>query len=203
MEKQQKAVCTIILAAVNVIVFLWLSFGGMTENGAYMLEHGAMYGPYVIENREYYRLVTSVFLHFDISHLMNNMLTLLVLGWNLELVVGKVRFVLIYFLSGLGGNALSLLLEIQSQDYSISAGASGAIFGLTGSLLCLAILNHGKIGNITRQGMFVMTLISLYLGFTSEGVDNFAHVGGLITGMVVTVLVYWNRNFKRTSLSDF
>lgn len=196
MANQKKAVCTIGIAVANIIVFLLLSFGGRMEDGMYMLEHGAMYVPFVVEYKEYYRLFTCMFLHFGFSHLMSNMLTLVVIGWNVEMFVGKIRFLVIYFLSGLGGNLLSMAVDIWKQDYSVSAGASGAIFGLTGAMLCLAILNHGRAGNITKQGMIVMIFISLYTGFTSGGVDNFAHIGGLLTGCLVTTLLCWKRNSK-------
>lgn len=196
MANQKKAVCTIGIAVANIIVFLLLSFGGRMEDGMYMLEHGAMYVPFVVEYKEYYRLFTCMFLHFGFSHLMNNMLTLVVIGWNVEMFVGKIRFLVIYFLSGLVGNLLSMAVDIWKQDYSVSAGASGAIFGLTGAMLCLAILNHGRAGNITKQGMIVMIFISLYTGFTSGGVDNFAHIGGLLTGCLVTTLLCWKRNSK-------
>ena len=196
MANQKKAVCTIGIAVANIIVFLLLSFGGRMEDGMYMLEHGAMYVPFVVEYKEYYRLFTCMFLHFGFSHLMNNMLTLVVIGWNVEMFVGKIRFLVIYFLSGLGGNLLSMAVDIWKQDYSVSAGASGAIFGLTGAMLCLAILNHGRAGNITKQGIIVMIFISLYTGFTSGGVDNFAHIGGLLTGCLVTTLLCWKRNSK-------
>lgn len=196
MANQKKAVCTIGIAVANIIVFLLLSFGGRMEDGMYMLEHGAMYVPFVVEYKEYYRLFTCMFLHFGFSHLMNNMLTLVVIGWNVEMFVGKIRFLVIYFLSGLGGNLLSMAVDIWKQDYSVSAGASGEIFGLTGAMLCLAILNHGRAGNITKQGMIVMIFISLYTGFTSGGVDNFAHIGGLLTGCLVTTLLCWKRNSK-------
>ena len=196
MANQKKAACTIGIAVANIIVFLLLSFGGRMEDGMYMLEHGAMYVPFVVEYKEYYRLFTCMFHHFGFSHLMNNMLTLVVIGWNVEMFVGKIRFLVIYFLSGLGGNLLSMAVDIWKQDYSVSAGASGAIFGLTGAMLCLAILNHGRAGNITKQGMIVMIFISLYTGFTSGGVDNFAHIGGLLTGCLVTTLLCWKRNSK-------
>lgn len=196
MANQKKAVCTIGIAVANIIVFLLLSLGGRMEDGMYMLEHGAMYVPFVVEYKEYYRLFTCMFLHFGFSHLMNNMLTLVVIGWNVEMFVGRIRFLVIYFLSGLGGNLLSMAVDIWKQDYSVSAGASGAIFGLTGAMLCLAILNHGRAGNITKQGMIVMIFISLYTGFTSGGVDNFAHIGGLLTGCLVTTLLCWKRNSK-------
>lgn len=180
---------TVILVVVNVIVFFVLSFGGMTESAIYMMEHGAMYVPYVIENGEYYRFLTSMFLHFGFSHLLNNMVTLIIIGRNVEPVVGKVRFLLVYFLSGLGGNLLSFIGECATGDYAVSAGASGAIFGLTGSLFALTIIYRGRVGQVTMRDMVIMILFSLYLGFTSQGVDNLAHVGGLICGFLFTFLV--------------
>lgn len=98
-----KAPCTILLAAVNVIVFLVLSFLGMTEDGEFMLKHGAMYVPYLIQRGEYYRLFSSMFLHFGYDHLVNNMIVLVAMGWNLELDIGKVKFLIVYFVSGLAG----------------------------------------------------------------------------------------------------
>lgn len=180
---------TVILAIINIIVFLVLSFGGMTEDAVYMLEHGAMYVPYMVENGEYYRMFTSMFLHFGISHLINNMVTLVIIGRNVEPVVGKIRFFLIYFVSGLGGNLLSYIGEVTMGDYVVSAGASGAIFGLTGSLLALTMIYRGRVGQVTLRDMVIMIVFSLYLGFTSQGVDNLAHVGGLISGFLVTLLL--------------
>lgn len=200
--EEKKPVCTIILVLVNIVVFLWLSFGGMTEDAVYMLRHGAMYAPYVLEKGEYYRMFTSMFLHFDFSHLMNNMLVLAVLGWTLEPAVGKVKVMIIYILSGLGGNLLSFATEVMIGENAVSAGASGAVFGFTGALLCLAVLNHGRIGNVTKQGMFVVAGISLYLGFTGEGVDNIAHIGGLLSGMIVTFLICRKHHFKHSPLID-
>lgn len=180
---------TVILAIINIIVFLVLSFGGMTEDAVYMLEHGAMYVPYMVEKGEYYRMFTSMFLHFGISHLINNMVTLVIIGRNVEPVVGKIRFFLIYFVSGLGGNLLSYIGEVTMGDYAVSAGASGAIFGLTGSLLALTMIYRGRVGQVTLRDMIIMIGFSLYLGFTSQGVDNLAHVGGLISGFLVTLLL--------------
>ena len=180
---------TIILAAINGIVFFMLSFGGITEDTYYMLENGAMYVPYIMENGEYYRLFTSMFLHFGFSHLLNNMVTLLVMGRYVEPIVGKVRLLILYFVSGLGGNLLSYFEEITTGNYTVSAGASGAIFGITGALFALTIIYRGRIGHLTPRDMAIMVGISLYLGFASEGVDNLAHIGGLICGFLMTVLM--------------
>lgn len=199
MEYQKKPISTYIFIAVNVIVFFGLSFGGMTEDTLYMLNHGAMYLPSVVVEGEYYRFITSFFLHFGFSHLMNNMVTLGVVGYYLEPLVGSLKFSVIYVLSGLGGNVTSFVYEWFTGEYAVSAGASGATFGLTGALFCLTLLNHGRIGGITKQGMLFMIVLSLYNGFVSVGVDNLAHIGGLITGFLVTLLLCFQSNRERRS----
>lgn len=100
---------------------------------------------------------------------------------------------IIYFLSGLSGNILSALWDMQTGDYAVSAGASGAIFGIVGAILYVAIRNRGRIGTITGRGILFMIILSLYYGFTSGGVDNFAHIGGLVSGLVLAVLLYWKK----------
>ena len=196
---RKKAPCTIALVGINVIVFFFLTFQGMTEDPVFMLGHGAMYVPMVLERGEYYRLFTSMFLHFGFSHLMNNMLTLGLLGWQLELEIGTIKFAVIYLLSGLGGNVLSGLYEVRVEDYAVSAGASGAIFGIIGALLYVAIRNHGRVGNVSGRGILFMIVLSLYYGFTSTGIDNLAHIGGLVTGFLCGILLYWKRNGKLAS----
>lgn len=167
----------------------------------FLLEHGAMYVPRVVEDGEYYRLFTSMFLHFGFEHLMNNMVTLVLIGWNLEIEIGKVKFLLIYIVSGLGGNVLSAWYEFRAADYAVSAGASGAIFGIIGALLYVALRNRGRIGEISGRGIVFMIIISLYYGFSSGNVDNMAHIGGLITGFLSGVLLYWKHNGKDGSAS--
>ena len=190
---RRKAPCTAALIVVNVAVFIFLSFGGMTEDAYYMLRNGAMYLP-LLQQGEYYRMFTSIFLHFGFSHLVNNMLMLGVMGWQLELVIGRIKFLIIYFAAGLGGNVLSALAELRTGDYAVSAGASGAIFGIIGALLYIAVRNHGQIGNVSGQGILIMVALTLYYGFTSSRVDNFAHIGGLAAGFVLAVLLYRERD---------
>lgn len=193
--KKQK--CTILLIAANVIVFFVLSFSGMTEDAQYMLDHGAMYVPYMMEGEEYYRLFTSLFMHFGFDHLMNNMVMLGVIGWNLEYEIGSIKFMIIYLVSGLSGNILSAFGDMYIGEYAVSAGASGAVFGIVGALLYVAIRNKGQIGNISGRGLVFTTVLSLYYGFTSSGVDNLAHIGGLAAGFILGVLLYWKRKRKR------
>lgn len=193
---KKTAPCTILLAAVNVIVFFYLTFQGMTEDGAFMLEHGAMYVPYVLGEGEYYRLFSSMFMHFGFEHLVNNMVMLLVIGFTLEREIGTIKFLIIYLLSGLGGNILSAVWDVMLESFAVSAGASGAIFGIVGALLYVALRNRGRIGEMSGRGLVFMVILSLYYGFTGGGVDNFAHIGGLLSGFILSVLLYWKRQRK-------
>ena len=192
MKKRPEAVCTVALIVINVAVFLILSAMGDTEDAVFMLNHGGMYEPLIVQEHEYYRLFTSMFLHFGMSHLLNNMVLLGALGWNLELETGKIKFLIIYLVSGLGGNLLSLYYDqsLPLGERAVSAGASGAIFGLMGALLYVVIANRGRFGRLSGRGMLFMIALSLYYGLTSTGVDNWAHIGGLVCGFILSVILY-------------
>lgn len=190
MKQNQKAVCTTALIAMNVGVFFLLSILGNPEDTGFMIAHGAMYDPYIIQGHQYYRMFTSLFLHFGIDHLLNNMVMLGALGWNLEFETGRVKILIIYLVAGLGGNALSLYMDMRANTPVVSAGASGAIFGLMGAMVWVVLRNHGRVGRLTNKGILFMILLSLYFGFTSSGVDNAAHVGGLICGFIIAAVLY-------------
>lgn len=194
LRRKPEAICTVSLIAVNIAVFLILSMFGDTENAEFMLRHGAMYDELVLNGHEYYRMFTCLFLHFGIDHLLNNMVMLGALGWNLELETGKVRFLLIYFVSGLAGNVLSLWYDVMSGQNVVSAGASGAVFGLMGALLYVVIVNRGRLGRLSGRGMLIMIALSLYFGLVSSGVDNLAHIGGLVIGFLMSAVLYRRRN---------
>ena len=194
MRNKPEAPCTVALIVINVAVFFIMSLFGNTEDVMFMLEHGAMFEPLITEDHEYYRIITSMFLHFGIEHLLNNMVILGALGWNLELETGKIRFLIIYLVSGIGGNLLSLYIGVSSAEYAVSAGASGAIFGLMGALLYVAARNRGRMGRISGKGVLFMIALSLYFGITSSGIDNAAHIGGLLCGFILAVILYRKKN---------
>ena len=182
--------CTTGLIVINVLVFFLLSLRGDTESGYFMLQYGAMYEPLVTDGHEYYRLITSLFLHFGIQHLLNNMVMLGALGYQLENEIGRIKFLLIYFISGIGGNLCSLYWNVSHGEQVISAGASGAIFGLMGALLYIVAVNRGRLGRLSGRGMLIMVALSTRYLRVSSGVDNSAHIGGLICGILITVLLY-------------
>ena len=141
---------------------------------------------------DYYRLLTSMFLHFGIIHLALNMYGLFLLGPQLEQAFGQVRYTATYLLSGLGGAALSYALGPQNE---LAAGASGAVFGLFGAFYVLARRRNLDVSAIT--GIIALNLV---LSFTVSGIDWRGHVGGLITGAALAgVIVYAPDTRQRTA----
>ena len=193
LEQFRKEPVTFILILINVLVFLVSDLTGYSQDVMHMLDLGAAYTPLITEGGEVYRLFTSMFLHFGIAHLLNNMLVLFVLGSRLERAAGKIRFLVIYLLGGVAGNVISLLLELNRGDYSVSAGASGAVFAVMGAMIYIVVRNRGWLEDLSWRQIVVMALFSLYFGFASSGVDNAAHVGGLISGGILAVILYHPR----------
>ena len=197
LEEIRKEPVTVALILINVLVFIVVELTGTSQNAWHVLEYGAAYTPYIVGNGEVYRLFTSMFLHFGIEHLVNNILVLFVLGSRLEQVIGKIRFLLIYLLGGIAGNIFSLFLELWQQDFSVSAGASGAVFAVMGAMIYVVVRNKGWLGDLSMKQILIMAAFSLYFGFASSGVDNAAHVGGLLAGFVLAV-VLWHPSRKRS-----
>lgn len=130
--RTEKRACNSLLILVNALVFLVVEFTGGSEDTLHMLQCGAAYTPSILDG-EYFRIFTCMFLHFGAKHLGNNMLVLFVLGGRMERTVGRIRYLLIYLLGGMGGNILCLLLEMRSGDFAVSAGASGPVFAIMGA----------------------------------------------------------------------
>ena len=173
-----------VLVSINVIVFFICSFTGDA-----LYRAGILWASAVLENREYGRILWAMFLHSDIGHLFNNMVILFFLGAMIEKEIGHVRYGVLYFLSGIGGNLLSLLVKAVTGDMSGSIGASGAVFGLDGALLAMVLLSGRKMENVTPGRVIFMVIYSLYNGFAGENIDNAAHVGGLIIGFGVAAVM--------------
>lgn len=193
MEEIKKEPITALLIFFNLLVFMITEITGSSLDTAHMVKCGASFAPYIVEEGQIYRIFTCMFLHFGMTHLANNMVVLFVLGQRLEPVLGKIRFLLVYFWGGIGGNIISLYLEIKRRDLTVSAGASGAVFALMGGMIYVLIRHKGRVKDLTARKIMIMVFFSLYFGFTSSGVDNAAHIGGLICGFLVTAVVYHPR----------
>ena len=181
----RRAYVTICLAVINVIVFI-ISSTFMT----WMIEKGAMVTEIVLKNGEYYRLFSSIFLHADVSHLMNNMLMLFLAGAVVENYTGHAFYFFLYMLSGLFGNMISMAYEIQNDLRWISVGASGAIMGLVGFIVVWIVKNKKNFvrsRNVIIRLVFLALLI-LYASFFQSGANTAAHLGGFLTGVVLGVI---------------
>lgn len=184
--------CSLII--INCLIYLILEIKGDTKNAFFMIEHGAMYK--VFENHEYYRLFTSMFLHFGITHLMGNMVSLLVVGNSVEKFYGKIKFLIIYLSSGLFGSFMSGIINERINPFYVSAGASGAICGIIGAMVYI-FLKTFEGGKYIRFAFIAIMLIMITN--TSGNVDNLAHVAGFIAGMLAGFLVGNNKEKRKTS----
>ncbi|SFB23238.1 Membrane associated serine protease, rhomboid family [Acetitomaculum ruminis DSM 5522] len=182
-------VINVMIILINIGIFALLEYLGNTTESDFMLSHGAMYPPYVLMEHRYYLLFTSMFVHFGIDHMLNNMFILYFIGDILERTYGKIKFLMIYILGGIGGNVISLYAAYKSGENAVSGGASGAIFSVIGALLYVTIINKGKIRELSVLRMTFMIALSLLIGFTSDGVDNVAHLGGLLCGIILAAVL--------------
>ena len=179
--KPKKNVITMGLIAINVLIYAYMMLFGQYEN---MINMFAIYGPYIVKYNEWYRLFTGIFLHGDILHLLFNCYALYVIGSQIENFMGKTKYLIIYFVSALVGSLLSILLT-----KGVSIGASGAIFGLMGSILYFGYHYRVYLGTVLKSQIIPIIIINLIIGFASSGIDNFAHIGGLIGGILTAVAV--------------
>ena len=176
-------IVTYVLIALNIIVFFVVEALGSTEDLSDMLLFGASYTPLILGKAQYWRLVSSIFLHFGIMHLSNNMVGLYVIGDQVERAIGSFKFIIIYIIAGVGAYIISMFLRLKEEPV-VSAGASGAIFGLAGSMLAIALKNRNKNSDISIARIVLMIGLMIYYGFTSSGVDNIAHISGAVIGFL-------------------
>lgn len=185
------------LVVINVIVFLMCTFSGNV-----LYNKGELDVVSVLAGKQYSRLLWAMFLHAGIEHIFNNMVLLFFLGAMIEKVTGHVTFLVLYFLSGIGGNLCSLLVKLLQMDYSASVGASGAIFGLDGVLLAWILLDRQSMPDVTPKRVILMIALSLYSGFTAQNIDNAAHVGGLVTGFLAGLLFCAAQETQKTEENE-
>lgn len=180
---------------INVLVFLYTDFLNVFSNVDW-IEAGALGWYEVISQGQWYRLLTSIFLHSNIEHIFNNMLVLAFIGSVLEKELGRWKYGILYLGSGILAGCASMVYNMLRNDYVVSIGASGAIFGTVGAMLYLVLFHRGKRGQYSVRQIAWMAFLSLYGGFTSQGVDNAAHVGGFLAGFLFAALLTVRRPLK-------
>lgn len=173
--KVKKPIITYILIAINVLIFLLGHINIMVTDSLFLFKN---------LNGEYYRLITAAFTHYDLFHLLFNVYALYIIGPQIESFFGKKKYLLIYLFSALTGSLMSLTFM---ADNAASLGASGAIFGLLGSLLYFGYHYRLYLGTVIKSQIIPLIVANLVLGFILTGIDNAAHIGGLVGGILISM----------------
>ena len=202
-------VVMIAMALINAALFIFPDLFKLPCSLDELLFYGALFGP-AVSGGQYYRLLTAAFLHFSIDHMMNNMFIAAALGWRLESIVGHVKYFVIYMVSAVGANIVSLIWYTRTSPLTLSAGASGAVFGIIGGMLGVTLRNkfdasrrsrrpdmrgahdhkEADITDLTPRSMAIYAVLSIYVGYVSAGVNNIAHISGLIFGFLLGFAMY-------------
>lgn len=180
----KQPIVTYIIMAICIILFILMELSGGSTNSQTLLKYGANLDV-LVKNGEYYRLFTCIFLHIGIMHLLCNMYSLYITGREVENLFGKIKYIIIFILSGIFGSIMSLAFTHNT----ISAGASGAIFGLLGALLYFGMHYRTYLGEAIKRSIIPIIVVNLIIGFFAEGIDLAAHIGGLVGGVLVAMMV--------------
>lgn len=183
---KKRPVVTYLIMAVCCVLFISMYlFGYGSTYVKTLIDFGGNAVRYT-KDGEYFRLFTSLFLHAGIFHLLCNMYSLYVIGPQSESFYGKLKYLFIFLFSGISGSILSVAF---SDMNAVSVGASGAIFGLLGSILYFGYHYRVYLGNVMKSQIIPIIILNLLIGFSFSGIDNFAHVGGLIGGVFASMAV--------------
>ncbi len=181
----KKPIITYAIMGICVLLFaLMYLLGNGSEDINTLLYFGANLDV-LVKDGQIYRLFTCIFLHIGIWHLICNMYSLYVIGTEIEKLYGKIKYVIVFIGSGICGSLLSMAFTHNT----VSAGASGAIFGLLGSLLYFGYYYRAYLGNSIKRSVIPVIVFNLVLGFMSTGIDNAAHIGGLVGGILLSMMV--------------
>ena len=179
--KMKKPIVTNIIIGLNILIYVLMT---LSNSYVSILDKFALYGPLVIKNHQYYRLITSAFFHVNAFHLIFNCYALYIIGNQMESFLGKTKYLLVFFFSAITASLLSIVLNVNG----VSIGVSGAIFGLLGSMIYFGYHYRVFLGTVIKNQIIPLILINLAIGFIfSSRINNFAHIGGLIGGILGTM----------------
>lgn len=175
-----------LLIGINLVIFILTMLPVLKE---YIFMYG-MYDNILIENGQWWRIITSMFLHAGFLHVLFNMFSLFLFGPELEKIAGKVRFLTIYFLAGIFGNVATFIL-VDGNYWSV--GASGAIFGIFGAFAALVYYTRNTMPQL-KQIMMPIIIISVIFTFLTPNVNIWSHLGGLLTGFLLGLSYFTPKN---------
>ena len=176
----KKIILTYVLLGIIISIFIMAFIFDYNDN---LINNFGVLGS-AIRKGQYFRILTGAFLHVDFIHLISNSYALYVVGSQIETFYGKRRMAIIYLFSAITGSLLSIVMHDTT-----SVGASGAIFGLMGSLLYFGYYYRVYFGSVIVNRVLPVILVNLLIGFSIQGIDNFGHIGGLIGGILISMAV--------------
>lgn len=179
-----KSKVTFIFLFIMIVYFIFMTLDGGTQNIDTLVKYGAFFPPYILEYKEYYRFITSIFIHIGIMHIFFNGYALYIFGPQIERLMGPKKYILFFLLTGIGGNLATFFFNFVS----ISAGASGSLFGLFGAFLYL-VHRHSEM--VTPQGkssILRLLGINLVITLVVPSISTTAHIGGLVIGYLLSYI---------------
>ncbi len=187
--KPKKIIVTKIILLTCVLMYLITGifdqqFVAFTTKTLHALGANSVAG---IKNYEFYRLITYMFLHGSITHIIVNMYSLGIVGTQIETYFGKIKMIIIYLFSGIVGGLLSDIVNLNADSVVVSIGASGAIFGLLGALLYFGYHYRVYLGEALKKSIIPIIIINIGIGFLVAGIDNACHIGGLVGGFLMAM----------------
>ncbi|MCL2049518.1 MAG: rhomboid family intramembrane serine protease [Defluviitaleaceae bacterium] len=192
--KHRHAIMSYTIIAINAMVLILMYLDGYHENDVSVpIRFGAIVVDRIMRFGEWRRLFTSMFIHFGFWHFINNSLGLLIFGSRIERFLGRRFFIFIYIFSGLVGSAFSLFNLYINYPTIPSAGASGAIYGLVGAMFAFTRITKRAMDSIGWYVMLIYISAGMALGFATPGIDNFAHIGGLLCGAIIGGVAAYSR----------
>ena len=201
LHRKDKSYVNMALVLINVAVFILMEVNGGSSNPQLQIGWGAAYTP-LIAAGETWRLFTCMFLHSGLRHLLSNMLLLFFMGDYVERYMGRIRYLLLYLGGGTLASWFSYQIELAQGEEILSVGASGAIFAVMAAMLVLVLIHRGKLEDLTLPRVVLMIVLSLWVGFQTEGVDAMAHLGGFLGGCLLSLILLLPEVFRNTRKFD-
>lgn len=178
---------TTVLLGIMIVYFVVISLNGGTTNSQALVDYGAFFPPYILQDHQYYRFITSIFIHIGITHIFFNGYALYVFGTQIEKFMGKTKYIMFFLLTGIGGNIVTYAVSLRSLQafQTVSAGASGSLFGILGAFLYLIRRHPRMISPEGKKSILSMLGLNLAITLLVPHISITAHFGGLIIGYLL------------------
>lgn len=176
-----------------IAYFIIITLGGGTTNTETLVRYGAFFPPFISEFNQYYRFITSIFIHIGITHLIFNSYALYIFGTQIERLMGHKKYILFFLITGIGGNVATYFFNFVS----VSAGASGSLFGLLGAFLYLILHHKEMITSEGRKSILQLLGINLLITVAIPNISITAHLGGLVVGYIASFIFLNNISVRR------